>query len=528
MRDVADRRVSRRDLVKRAAAVGLAVPAVGVLGRVSSGVAAQGSEPTGKLVISMSVEPDTLENWKAYSTDGHPILRNVQEALLNRDPKTNELVGELATSWEQTDERTWRFKLREGVTFHNGDPFNAEVAAFGINYTWSPENEFEIYQFVGPNMTATAVDEYTLDVATVEPDPILPSRLYFSPIPNMKQVQERPDSLVTEPMGTGPYSFVEWNRGQYIRITANPNWWGINSPDARGAVTTKDAEFVFRAESSVRASQVATGEAQIGRFLAPEDCETTPVCKSAPSVETIFLRLDTNHVAMKDIRIRKAIAFAVDKQGLADQLFGGGEAASQIVGPSATGYNSELQPYPYDMDQARQLVEEAKADGVPVDAQLTVVTRKGIYLRHDELAEYVASQLRDIGLNAKSEVIEPALYNPEYSTNLKDVPETRGWITTNPHGNEIMDVSASIASYYTCDGAASVYCDPALDEAFKKALPLTGEEREAALGNVTKMFYDAYASVPLLYMPLNYGLAANLQWEPRLDAFMLLKEMSFT
>ncbi len=473
----------------------------------------------------MSVEPDTLENWKAYSTDGHPILRNVQEALLNRDPKTNELVGELATSWEQTDERTWRFKLREGVTFHNGDPFNAEVAAFGINYTWSPENEFEIYQFVGPDMTATAVDEYTLDVATVEPDPILPSRLYFSPIPNMKQVQERPDSLVTEPMGTGPYSFVEWNRGQYIRITANPNWWGLNSPDAKGTVTIKDAEFIFRAESSVRASQVATGEAQIGRFLAPEDCETTPVCKSAPSVETIFLRLDTNHVAMKDIRIRKAIAFAVDKQGLADQLFGGGEAASQIVGPSATGYNPELQPYPYDMDQARALVEEAKAAGVPVDAQLTVVTRKGIYLRHDELAEYVASQLRDIGLNAKSEVIEPALYNPEYSTNLKDVPETRGWITTNPHGNEIMDVSASAASYYTCVGAASVYCDPALDEALARASPLTGEERAAALANVTKMYYDAYAAVPLLHMPLNYGLAANLQWEPRLDAFMLLKEM---
>jgi len=529
LRDVADRRVSRRDLMKRAAATGLAVPAVTLAARTSGdAAAAQTAEPTGKIVMSMSVEPDTLENWKAYSTDGHPILRNVQEALLNRDPKTNELVGELATKWEQADDRTWRFTLREGVTFHNGDPFNAEVAAFGINYTWSPENEFEIYQFIGPDITATAVDEYTLDVATVEPDPILPSRLYFSPIPNMKQVQERPDSLVTEPIGTGPYSFVEWNRGQYIRITANPTWWGINSPDSGGTVTIKDVEFVFRAESSVRASQVTAGEAQIGRFLAPEDCETTPVCKSVSSVETVFLRLDTNHVAMKDIRIRKAIAFAVDKQGLADQLFGGGEAASQIVGPSAIGYNPDLQPYPYDMDQAKQLVEEAKADGVPVDAQLTVVTRQGIYLRNDELAEYVASQLREVGLNAKSEVIEPALYNPEYSTNLKDVAETRGWITTNPHGNEIMDVSASAASYYTCDGAASVYCDPALDEALAKALPLTGEERAAALANVTKMYYDAYAAVPLLHMPLNYGLAANLQWEPRLDAFMLLKEMAFT
>jgi peptide/nickel transport system substrate-binding protein len=527
MRDVADRRVSRRDLAKRAAALGLAVPAAGGLLRIPGGAAArQAAEPAGTLVISMSVEPDTLENWKAYSTDGHPILRNVQEALLNRHPESNELVGELATAWEQTDERTWRFTLRQGVTFHNGDPFNAEVAAFGTNYTWSPENQFEIYQFIGPHMTATAVDEYTLDVTTEEPDPILPSRLYFSPIPNMIQVQERPDSLVTEPIGTGPYSFVEWSRGQHIRITANPDWWGHGSPDALGTVTIKDVEFVFRAESSVRAAQVATGEAHIGRFLAPEDCETTPNCQSVSSIETIFLRLDTNHVAMKDIRIRQAIAFAVDKKAIADQLFGGGEPASQLVGPSATGYNPDLEPYPYDLERARQLVEEAKADGVPVDAEMTVVTREGIYLRNDELAEYVASQLREIGLNVKSEVIEPGLYNPEYSKNIKDVPETRGWITTNPHGNEIMDVSATASSYYRCDGGASMYCDPALDEALNRAIPLTGEERAAALAEVTKMYYDAYASVPVIHMPLNYGLAAELTWKPRLDAFMLMKEMT--
>jgi peptide/nickel transport system substrate-binding protein len=528
---VGDSSVSRRELMRRAAALGISIPAAGaVTGVQVLGVNAQtpAAEPTGKIVVSMSVEPDTLENWKAYSTDGHPILRNVQEALLNRDPVSNELVGELATSWEQTNDTTWRFKIREGVAFHNGDPLNAEVVAFGINYTWSEENEFEIYQFIGPNMNATAVDEYTVEVTTEAPDPILPSRLYFSPIPNMIQVQERPESLVTEPIGTGPYSFVEWNRGQYIRITANPNWWGHTSPDARGAVTIKDAEYVFRAESSVRAAQVVTGEAQIGRFLAPEDCATTPNCLSVSSIETIFLRLDTNHVAMKDIRIRQAIAFAVDKQTVADQLFGGGEPASQLVGPSATGYNPDLEPYPYDLDRAKALVEEAKADGVPVDAELVVVTREGIYLRNDEFAEYAASQLREIGLNCRSEVIEPALYNPEYSKNIKDVPDTRGWITTNPHGNEIMDVSATASSYYRCDGGASLYCDPALDEALEAASALSGEDRGPALAAVTKMFYDAYAAVPVIHMPLNYGIAANLNWTPRLDAFMLLKEMMLT
>ena len=573
--DAASRTYDRRSILKRALALGLSAPVISIIlaacgddddepvadtdepttaadteeptaadaeGDSASPTTGAGGDSTpaasdgggaagaaeGKIVIALSVEPDTLENWKAYSTDGHPVIRNIQEALLNRDPETNELVGELATAWEQVDDLTWRFTLREGVTFHDGEPFNAEVAAYGINYTWSPENRFEIYQTIGPDMMATAVDEYTVDIVTESPDPILPSRLYFSPLPSMKQVEERPDSLPVEPIGTGPYTFVEWEKGQYIRLTANPDWWGHSADDAYGAVTIKDVEFVFRAESTVRAGMVTAEEAQIGRFLAPEDAETTPTPKRAVSLETIFLRPDTMHPAMSDVRVRQAIALAVDKQTLADEMFGGGEPASQLVSSAVTGYNPDLEPYPYDMDQATQLVEEAAADGVPVDAPITVVTRRGIYLRNDEFAQYVANQLTEIGLTATSEVIEPAQYNPQYGILYPDIPEDRGWIATNPHGNEIMDVSTTASAYYRCDGAASTYCNPELDEMLAEALPLTGDERVEAFQAITKMFYDDYAAVPIIHMPLFYGLAANLNWEPRLDAFMLIKEMSYS
>lgn len=574
--DATERKQSRRDILKRAAALGLTAPAIGVLLAACESdddeedtdeaadetddedteeetdeedVAEEGEEEateedpaaeddedgeTGdagegsELVIALPVEPDTLENWKAYSTDGHPVLRNVQEALLNRDPETNELVGELATSWEQVDDTTWRFTLREGVAFHNGDPFNAEVAAFGINYTWDPENAFEIYQFVGPDMTAEAVDEYTLDVTTESPDPILPSRLYFSPIPNMNQVEERPDSLPVEPIGTGPYQFVEWEKGQHILLTANPDWWGHDADDAGGEVTIDSVRFVFREESSVRASMVSAEEAHIGRFLSPEDCDTTPNCVESSSLEVIFLRPDTMHPAMSDVRVRQAIALAIDKQAVADEFFGGGEPASQLISEAVTGYNPDLEPYPYDMEQAQALVQEAADDGVAIDEPITVVSRDGIYLRHDEFAEYVANQLNEAGLNVSSEVIEPAQYNPEYSTSYADVPEDRGWIATNPHGNEIMDISTTASAYYRCEGGASSYCNEELDAALEEALPLTGEERVEAFGEITEMIYNDYGVVPIITMPLFYGLAENLNWTPRLDAFMLLKEMSLS
>jgi peptide/nickel transport system substrate-binding protein len=528
--DAAAGTMNRRELVTRGAALGLSASAIGTALRAApETVFAQEAEPAGQIVISLSAEPATLENWNAYSLDGHPVLRNIFEALLNRDPASNELVGELATAWDWTDDRTLRFTLREGVTFHDGSPFNAQVAADGLNYTWSAENAFDIIQFMGPQISAAVVDEKTIDVSTEEPDPILPARLYFSPLPNMKQVQERPDSLPNEPNGTGPYQLVEWVRGDHISLTAYPEWWGNGDPEAAfGQQSIKDVQYVWRPESTVRAAQVTAGEAQIARFLAPEDCETTPVCLEAPSVETIFLRLDTMHPVMGDIRVREAIGLAVDRESLAEQIFGGGDVATQLVGPSAVGYNEELKPLPYDLDRAKQLVQEAAADGVPVDMEITVAVRQGAYPRNEELGEYVANQLNEIGLNAKTEVIEHAAYQEQYVMPYDEVSTDRGWIGTLGHGNEMMDVSQTFSGYYRCDGGVSTFCDPEIDKMTAESAVITGDERDAALAATTAAYMERIPVIPIVHLPFFYGVSADLNWKPRLDAFMLVKEMSYT
>jgi peptide/nickel transport system substrate-binding protein len=518
---------SRREFAKRGAAIGVSLPTLSLaLGTPSRFARAQGTEPSGRIGIALAAEPPSLEHWQAYSIDGHPVLRNVFEALLNRDPTTNELVGELATSWEWVDERTLRFSLREGVTYHNGDPFNAEVAAFGVTYTWSKDNNFDIIQFMGPQISAKAIDDTTLEVSTSEPDPILPARLYFAPIPNMNQVQQRPDSLQNEPIGTGPYQLTEWARGERILLSAYDNWWGIEAEDAYGERDIEEVEFVFRQESAVRAAMVSAGEVQLARFLAPEDCDSVPVCEESLSVETVFLRLDTMHPAMSDVRVREAIGLAVDKETLVDQIFGGGEVASQMAGPSALGHNENLEPLPYDVERAKELVEEAEADGVPVDAQITVAVRIGAYPRTDEFGEYVANQLNEIGLNARVEMIEHAQYQEQYVTPYEEIPADRGWIGTITHGNEMMDVSQTADGYYRCDGGVSTWCDPELDKMIDDATPLTGDERAHAFASVTEAFMDEVPVVPIVHLPLFYGLSADLQWEPRLDGFMLVKEMS--
>ncbi len=487
---------------------------------------AQEPGPSGGITISLAAEPSTLEWWNAFSIDGHPVLRNTFESLLNRDPVTNELVGELATSWEWQDERTLRFQLREGVTFHNGEAFNAEVAAFGINYTWAPENAFDIAQFMGSQITATAVDEFTIDVQTDEPDPILPATLYFGTIPSKRQIEEDPDSLVDSPIGTGPYQFVEWARGERITLTAYPDWWGNSADDARGTITIQDAEYVWRTESAVRAAQVTAGEVHIARFLGPDECAGAPVCKEALSVETVPLRLDTPHPTLGDIRVRQAIAHAVDTQQVVDSLFGSGAVATHLVGPSAAGYNADLVPTPYDPDLARSLIEEAAADGVDVSAPLVVAVRRGSYLRAEELGQYVAGALTEVGLNVTAEIIEHGAYQEQFIMPFEDIPEDRGWIATLSHGHEVMDVGGTAASWYRCDGGVASYCDPEVDALIDAANPLTGEERAAAFAEVTRVFQEGFSIVPIAHLAFLYGTSEDVVWEPRLDGFILLKEIS--
>ncbi|GIT46403.1 MAG: hypothetical protein Ct9H300mP12_09880 [Acidimicrobiales bacterium] len=132
-------------------------------------------------------------------------------------------------------------------------------------------------------------------------------------------MNEAIDTYDTNLIGTGPYQFVEWNAGQGINYTANPDWWGHGNPwAARGSVTVENLHYVFRAEEQVRASMVETGEANIGVWLSSEQCADLGGCVFAPSVETIFIRPDTHGPMFSDIRVREAFHLAIDTEGIVD------------------------------------------------------------------------------------------------------------------------------------------------------------------------------------------------------------------
>jgi len=147
----------------------------------------------GELVIVANQEPQSMASAKAYKEVNAVGIRNVIEFLTRLDNDTGEVKGQLALSWDQVSSTTMHFKLREGVNFHDGTPMNAEAVAVSLNWLYSPENKFDILEMMGPQITAEAVDEYTVAVNTAAADPMLAKRLYMAGISSSKQIQERPE-----------------------------------------------------------------------------------------------------------------------------------------------------------------------------------------------------------------------------------------------------------------------------------------------------------------------------------------------
>ena len=456
------------------------------------------------------------------------IMRNFDEALINRDSKTSELVPELATKWEQIDPTTWRFTLRQGVKFHDGSPFNAEAAAEALNYMWSKENKFRVYGRIGPDFVVKPVGEYVVDVVLESPDPVLPARMYFAPLHSPKAQREAPDQTPLKPVGTGPYRFVEWVKGQYIKMEANPDWWGYTSPDARGGATIKDVTFSFRAEREVRTAMVQRNEADVARWVSQEQCKSAPQCKGGPTVDTILLRPDTMNPVFADKRIREAIALAVDKDVIMNAILGGGEPATMLVRPEVIGFNPNIKAYPYNPARAKQLVAEAKAAGVPVETTpLTLIVRRAAYFRIEEAAEAITDMLHQVGLTSiKPQVLEGAKFTELYSGPPKPIAPERGIIAVNSHGNELLDFAQTVGFYYICEGRPSTYCDPVSEEMHRKALPLTGSEREKAYQAIAQYVHDQFVLVPIGAPSFWYAISQRVDWSPRPDGMILAKEMT--
>lgn len=477
----------------------------------SSGSDGGGDTGDSSITIALGSEPTTLDPQVREDGGERAVNDNVYETLLARNAE-GELEPKLAAEMPtQVDDTTWEVTIREGIEFHNGEPLDAAAVAASFERIIDPELASEQASFFEGITAIEAVDDTTVRFTTEGPDPVFPSKLYWIKVVAPEHAQA--DDFAENPIGTGPYKFVSWNRGQDLKIEVNPDYWG-DAPEIQ------EVTYRFVSEPGTRLSGLLSGEFDLITNLLPEDVDRAPKYANVLGLEHPVMILNAMDGVTSDVRVRQALNYAVDKDALADSLYGGFAQIDQcqILSPSYTGFNEDLEAYDYDPDRAKELIEEAGASGQTIE----LVSTAGRWLKDRELTEAVAGYWTDAGITVDVKIFE----FDEYLDRLFD-RETRAPAIFVTSSNELLDAARVTASYYNLNGVGASNNDEELAGWLEDAAVETDTDaREELYAQATQKACDeAYFSF-LLNIEDIYGMSERLEWEPRVDAKLIVSEMS--
>jgi len=380
--------------------------------------------PRGQLVAALDSDRETLDPHQATGTIDYMVLMHVFDHLIARNPESMKLVGGLAESWKFVDDNTWDFRIRKGVKFHNGEPLNADAVKFSIERVLDPAQKSYLRDRFKGITQVQVTDEYGVRLKTEKPNPVLLERLTNLAILPPKYVKEKGDAFIAKnPVGTGPYHFVEWVRGQRLVVEAHPGYWG---PEP--AVKT----LVFRPilDVGTAIAEMLAGGVDFIRLVPPDQISLVEASgkayiTTAPIIRVIFLNFDVAGRAgagpVQNIKVRQAISHAIDVDGIIQHVLGGrGLRVGTIVNPMKFGYDASIKPVAYDPARARQLLSEAgQAGGMKLD----FMTYSGSIIASRQVGDAVSGYLAKVGIQTNRQHIEDIglSSNLERTGKLKDI-----------------------------------------------------------------------------------------------------------
>lgn len=462
---------------------------------------------SGSITIALGNEPSTLDPLLQQDGNERSVTDSIYDTLMGRSDDGKKLYPKLAAAAPKlVNKTTWRFTLRPGIKFSDGQPLNADAVVKSIETLIDPKYNSAQVEYVGTVSGAKKVNDLTVDILTKGPDPILPSRMYWVRIipPNPKS------DIASNPMGTGPYLFKEWARGSHITITANPNYWGSPKP------TIQTITYRFVPEEGAQLAGLISGQYDLITHLLPEEVKRAP--KSVVSVGNehpmLVLNARPGSQVTKDVRVRQALNYAVDKNALAKQLFLGYATpdAGQTLSPSWFGFNPKVKAYPYNPAKAKALVKAAGAVGKTV----TIEGESGRWLNDKVMVEAIAQYWRETGLKVNVKI-------HDFNTYLKRLfdKENRPDAVFVSTDNALYDADRTLSAYYASTGNGASNFDKQLQRWIDQARTTTDVKKRLALYHkaVAKANKQAYICW-LLNTKNVWGMSKRLVWKPRLDGFI--------
>lgn len=473
--------------------------------------------PTG-IVVVQGAGPRDLDPHVDETAAVQDIYRHIFESLVQLD--ANGVVQPwLAETWEQIDDTTMRFHLREGVHFHNGDAFTAETVKFNVERIRDPEVASTKTARLALLKEARVVDTYTVDLITTEPFPLLLTYLPALYMTSEAFVRANTLDVVKQtPVGTGAFRFVSWRPDQYVELERFDGYWGAMPSFER-------LTFRIVPEASTRVAALLSGQADLVVNIPPLLAPQIQRAQGFSVVEGpmgLGMILELNSMApgpLQDVRVRRALNHAIDMDAIISSVLGGyaHPLEGQLADESTFGYNPDVRAFEYDPDLARQLLAEA---GYPDGFDIVLNTPQGRYPNDRETAEAIAGQWREIGINTEVRVLEWGTFLE--GLKLKEQSEGAwqiGWYWT-----PAFDASTSLA-WFSRNGVYNIWDTPAeFDELLQSAaVTVDPAVRLPALMGAIKIMNEDAAGVFLHEPTKLYGVSNSLQnWQPRADDALVL------
>ena len=454
----------------------------------------------------ISLDPHMLDS---NNPTGSAIW-SIFDSLVRRAPDGSP-QPRLATSWERVDDVTWRFKLREGVKFTNGETFNAE--AVKVNFARmdiAPFNSVQQLHDQTGLKEVRVVDDYTIELVTEKPTVNMLYWLEEAFIAAPKYITDTsPDAVASAPVGSGPYKFSEWKRGDSLALIANESYWG-SAPAVKS--------IVFRAvpEVSSRLNELRAGTVDIVVGITPDSAKQADSDVSAVvKIEGLRkmhmgISLKGEQPALADPRVRQALNYAVDVPAIIASLLDGSTSPLlSIVNPPNN--NPALKPFTYDVAKAKALMAEAGfADGFPVTMQWSTRFDGG-----KEISEVVGSYLEQIGIKPAYEAVEIGQFREGLSkASLKGI-YFQGWAALiNPSVELVILTCGHVDN-------SSGYCNPDYDKLVIEASQTLDDAARQKLEFAAQEII--WNDAPWLYLwrlPSFFGISKKLSYDFRADNYL--------
>ena len=490
--------------------------------------------PAADLSIALGGDVTSMDPHFHNLTPNNNVGAHVFDTLVMKDAAGKIKPG-LAESWRAVDDLTWEFKLRKGVRFHDGSNFTAADVVFSLDRIPNVPNSPSPFTTYTKQITEKiVVDPWTLRLKSATPYPQMPSDMSTVLVVSSRAAANATtDDFNTgkATIGTGPFKFVRWQKGDRIELARNDDWWG---PKAAWDKVT----FRIITSDPTRVASLLAGEVR-----AIENVPTNDLAKLATnkdlsiyrtvSVRLMYLHLDTardktpfatdkagkplEKNPLKDLRVRRALSKAINRQALVERVMEGAAVATgQLMPEKFFGYTPALKTEAYDPEGARKLLAEA---GYPEGFGLTLHAPNNRYVNDEQVAQVIAQMLARIGIQARMDAMPSSVFFSRGSK-LEFSLMLVGW------GAETMEASsplkALLATFNNSKGTGAAnrgrYSNPKLDTVLDQALATVNDaQREKLLQQATEIGVGDLGIIPLYHQHNLWATRRGISYDARSD-----------